>query len=82
MAGAFFVIRAKSNTKYTRRYSHPVDKSKGVRCDQSIVLTGTKSTTDYPQPLRRIKDYDTKTDKTFNFLTNNFAIPAQIVADL
>ncbi len=58
MAGAFFVIRAKSNTKYTRRYSHPVDKSKGVRCNQSIVLTGTKSTTDYPQPLRWIKYYD------------------------
>ncbi len=82
IASAFFVIRAKSNTKYKRRYSHPVDKSKGVLCDQSIILTGVNSATDYPQPLRRIKYYDAKTSKTFNFLTNNFAIPAQTVADL
>ncbi|MFQ5626806.1 MAG: IS4 family transposase [Methyloligellaceae bacterium] len=81
-AGAFFVIRAKSNTKYRRRYSHPVDKSGGVRCDQTIVLTGVNTATGYPQPLRRIKYHDAQTGKTFNFLTNNFAIPAQIVADL
>jgi hypothetical protein len=82
MAGSFFVIRAKSNTKYRRRYSHPADKSGGVRCDQSIVLTGVKSARDYPQPLRRIKYDDAANGKTFNFLTNNFAIPAQTVADL
>jgi hypothetical protein len=82
MAGSFFVVRAKSNTKYRRRYSHPVDKSGGVRCDQSIVLTGVKSARDYPQPLRRITYHDAPTGKTFNFLTNNFAIPAQTVADL
>jgi len=82
MAGSFFIIRAKSNTKYRRRYSHPADKSGGVRCDQTIVLTGVKSKRDYPQPLRRIKYHDAQTGKTFNFLTNNFAIPAQTVADL
>jgi len=82
LAGSFFVIRAKSNTKYRRRYSHPVDKSGGVRCDQTIVLTGTKSAHAYPQPLRRVKYHDAHTGKTFNFLTNNFAIPAQTVADL
>ena len=81
-AGAFFVIRAKSNTRYKRRYSSPVDKSGGVRCDQTIVLTGATSATDYPQSLRRIKYFDDQTGRTFNFLTNNFAIPAQIVADL
>ena len=80
--GAFFVIRAKSNTQYKRRYSHPIDKSGGVRCDQTIVLTGVNSATDYPQPLRRIKYHDAQTGKTFNFLTNNFARPAQTVADL
>lgn len=82
LAGAFYVIRAKSNTRYRRRYSHPVDKSGGVRCDQTIRLTGTKTATDYPQPLRRIKYHDAQTGKTFNFLTNNFAVPAQTVADL
>jgi IS4 transposase len=82
MAGAFFVIRAKSNTQYQRRYSRPVDKSTGVKCDQTIMLTGVNTATDYPQPLRRIKYHDENTGKTFNFLTNNFAIPAQTIADL
>lgn len=81
-AGAFFVIRAKSNTQYQRRYSRAVDTSSGVKCDQTVVLTGVKTTSDYPQPLRRIKYHDVQTGKIFNFLTNNFAIPAQTVADL
>ncbi|MBN4050089.1 IS4 family transposase [Nitrospira defluvii] len=81
-ASAFFVIRAKSNTKFRRLYSRSVDKSTGLRCDQSIVLTGLNTAGDYPQSLRRIKYHDQKTGKTFNFLTNNFAIPAQTVADL
>jgi hypothetical protein len=82
MAGAFFVIRAKSNTRYRRRYSHPVDKSGGLQCDQTIVLTGMNTATSYATPLRRIKYHDKQSGKTFNFLTNNFAIPAQTVADL
>ena len=53
-AGAFFVIRAKSNTKFRRRYSRDADKSAGVLCDKTIVLTGTTSKDDYPQPLRRV----------------------------
>ena len=81
-AGAFFVVRAKSNTQYRRRYSRPVEKSTGVRCDQTIVLTGVHSKEHYPQPLRRVKYRDETTGKTFNFLTNNFAIPAVTVADL
>ena len=81
-AGAFFVIRAKSNTQYRRRYSRAVDKSTGLKCDQTIVLTGVDSAKDYPQALRRIKYHDATTEKTFNFLTNHFAIPALTVADL
>ena len=80
--GAFFLIRAKSNTLYKRRYSHKADTSGGVICDQAIVLTGLKASVDYPQALRRVKYHDTATGKTFNFLTNNFTISAQIVADL
>ena len=82
IAGACFVIRAKSNTLYQRRYSRPVDKLTGVKCDQTIILTGVTTAKGYPQPLRRIKYHDANTSKTFNFLTNNFAIPAQTVADL
>jgi hypothetical protein len=81
-AGAFFVIRAKSNTQYRRRYSHAVDKSGGVRCDQTIVLTGVDTASAYPQSLRRVKYHDAHSGKTFNFLTNNFAVPAQTLADL
>ncbi len=84
-SGTFFVIRAKSNTVYKRRYSHPVSseaQTSGVKCDQTIMLIGVNAKDDYPQPLRRIKYHDNGTGKTFNFLTNNFTIPAQTVADL
>jgi len=84
-AGAFFVIRAKKNTQYRRQYSHtitPEDKSQGVKCDQTIVLTGIGAKKDYPQQLRRIKYHDTQTNKTFNFLTNNFTVPAKTIAEL
>lgn len=80
--GAFFVTRAKGNTKYRRRYSQPVDKSTGLICDQTIILTGVDTKKDYPIPLRRIKYRDRDTGKTFTFLTNNFLIPAQTVTDL
>jgi IS4 transposase len=81
-ASAFFVIRAKSNLKCRRLYSHPVDKSTGVVCDQSIRLTVPKSAGDYPDKLRRVRYYDTETDKTLMFLTNNFLLPAITVAQL
>ncbi len=84
-ASAFFVIRAKGNMVYRRQYSHVVtteEKLCGIRCDQTIVLTGINSKNAYPQQLRRVKYYDSKSNKTFNFLTNNFTIPAQMVADL
>ena len=83
--GAFFVIRAKSNTLYKRRYSHSIsvaDQNAGVKCDQAIVLTGVNTADDYPQPLRRIKFLDIATGMMFNFLTNNFTVPAKTVADL
>jgi IS4 transposase len=81
-SGAFFVTRAKSNTLFRRRYSHPSDRSQGVLCDQTIVLAGKKAITDYPQALRRVKYHDAQTGKIFNFLTNNFAIPSTTVAEL
>lgn len=82
LAGAFFVTRTKSNTKYKRRYSNPCDKTIGIMCDQIVVLTGVNSAKDYPQPLRRVRYHDENTGKTLDFLTNNFTIPAKTVADL
>ena len=79
---AFFVIRSKTNTKFRRLYSRDVDKSIGLRCDQTIVLTGRDSATDYPEKLRRVKYYDVEIDKRFSFLTNNFIVSAYIIAEL
>ncbi len=79
---AFFVIRAKSDLQFRRLYSHPVDKQIGLRCDQTIMLTGVRSARYFPDRLRRIKYYDAETDKRLVFLTNNFTIPALTVTEL
>ena len=79
---AFSVIRAKSNTKYRRRYSHPTDKSRGIQCNQTVALTGVHSANAYPNPIRCVKYHDIQTGKSFKFLTNNFSISAQTLADL
>lgn len=79
---AFFVTRAKSNFVFRRLYSQPVDKSTGVRADQIIMVTGFYTLMDYPDKLRRIRYYDVETKKLFVFLTNNFALPAIVIAKL
>jgi len=81
-AHATFITRAKSNTQCRRLYSRPVDKTTGLRCDQTIVLTGVQSAKDYPEQLRLIKFFDSETNKRFTFLTNNFEIDALTVAQL
>ena len=79
---SFFITRAKSNFKFKRRYSHEVDKSTNVQCDQTIMLTTHYSSKNYPEPLRRIRFYDTERQKRLVFLTNNFELPAATVAQL
>ena len=79
---AFFVIRGKRGLAYARRASRPVDKSTGLRSDQTIVLCGPKTATLYPSPLRRITYVDGETGHRFVFLTNNFALPALQIAPL
>src|ERR1700680_4667542 len=81
-AGSFFVTRAKSNLKAQRRYSHPVDRSTGLICDQTIALTGFYSRQDFDTPLRRIKFNDPETGKRLVFLSNNFALPAITITEL
>jgi len=81
-AGSFFVTRGKSNLKAKRRYSHPVDRTTGLVCDQTIVLTGFYSLKDFDAPLRRIRFKDPKTGKRLVFLTNNFTLPALTITEL
>lgn len=81
-AQAFFVTRAKSNLLFRRIYSRSVDKSIGLLCDQTIALTASKASKNYPQHLRRIKFYDAEHDKHLVFLTNNFDLPALTIARL
>ena len=81
-AQAFFVTRAKRRFRFKRRYSHQVDKTTGLQCDQTIVLTGFYPAKDYPEALRRIRYYDADTDARLIFLTNSFDLPALTVAQL
>ena len=82
LALVFFVLRSKSNLQFKRRYSHPVEKSTGVRCDQTIVLTGPKTSTLYPIALRRVRYYSEERDKELELMTNNFQVSSLTVAHL
>jgi hypothetical protein len=81
-ASAFFVTRAKKNFDFKRLYSHAIDKSSGLLCDQTVVLEGFYPKKDYPDKLRRIRYFDAETEKRFVFLTNNFTLPALVVTKL
>jgi transposase len=77
-----FVTRAKTNFDYRRLSYRPVDKTIGLRCDQTIRLNGFYASQDYPAVLRRIGYYDIETNKKFIFLTNNFSLDALTIAQL
>jgi len=77
---AYFVLRAKHNLQFRRRCSHRVDRTSGVRSDQTIVLTGKYSFENFPAPMRRVSFYAEEIEQRFVFLTNNFQIPSPIVA--
>lgn len=81
-SSAFFVTRAKRNFDFKRLYSHRVDKTTGVQCDQVIVFGGFYSRKEYPEKLRRIRYFDPKQNKRFVFLTNNFTLSALTITDL
>lgn len=79
---AFFITRAKANFRFKRLYSHPVDKTTGLRSDQTIVMKGFYAKKDFPEKLRRIRYYDATRNKNLVFITNNFYLPALTIADL
>jgi len=81
-AQAFFVIRAKKNSRFRRQSSCRVDRSTGLRCDQTVLLQNPKSASYYPEPLRRIVFVDPGTSKRLVFITNNFDLPALTITRL
>jgi len=81
-ANAYFLTRTKKNFDFERIYSAQVDKSTGIKCDQTIKLCGFYALQDYPEKMRRIKFYDIETDKILVFLTNNFDLKAIEIAML
>jgi len=81
-SNAFFVTMAKSNMQFKRRYSHQPDIFKGIRSDQTIVLTGVRSQNEYPDKLRRVHYYDAEHQNHYYFITNNFLYPATTIAKL
>ena len=80
LCSSFFVVRTKKNILLQRRYSHPVDKSTGVRSDQTVILRAIESAQAYPDSLRRVSYFDAATNKRLKFLTNNFTLPALTIA--
>jgi hypothetical protein len=82
LSSAFFVVRTKGTVRLQRRYSRPVDKSTGIRSDQTVILTTVESAKAYPDALRRIGYRDPITEKRLTFLTNNFTLPALTIAEI
>jgi hypothetical protein len=82
LCSAFFVVRTKEKILLQRRYSHPVDRTSGVRSDHTVILTGIASAKAYPDPMRRVTYFDAETNKRLQFLTNNFALPAFTIAQI
>ena len=82
LAGAFFVLRARSNLHVQRRYSAPVDRTTGLICDQTVLLKLYYSHQHFPEALRRIKIRDVESGDSIVLLTNNFILPALTIGDL
>ena len=82
LCSAFFVTRTKENVLLQRRYSHPVDRTTGVRSDHTVILTAFDSAKAYPDALRRVSYLDVETRKRFKFLTNNFTLPALTITQI
>ena len=82
LAQATFVVRAKKNLRFKRRYSRTVDRTTGLICDQTVVLVTARSAEGYPEPLRRVRVRDLETGKTITLLTNNFRLSAWVIAEL
>ena len=82
LAAAFFVTRTKAGVKLNRLESRPVDRTTGVRSDHIVWLVHPKSVAHYPDRLRRVTYRNPEDGKVLIFLTNNFDLPAEVIAQL
>jgi hypothetical protein len=80
--GGFFVVRNKQHIKYRVTAARPVNKASGLRCDQTIRLTSNWSARSYPERLRKVRVYDAENQVTLVLLTNQFNLPAEVIAEL
>jgi hypothetical protein len=81
-ADGCFVVRNKHHVKFRVLASRPVDKATGLRCDQTIQLISPWSRKSYPIPLRRIRVHDAENQVTLVLLSNQFDVPAGVIAEL
>jgi len=79
---AYFITRAQKGFQFQRQHSHHVDKATGLRFDQRIKTDGATTRTTYPEHLRRVGYRDSKTNKRYVYLTNNFTLPPLTIAQL
>lgn len=82
LASAFFVTRTKAGIQLNRLESRPVDRNCGLRSDHIVWLVSPQSIVHYPDRLRRVSYRDPEDGKVLVFLTNNFDLPALVIAQL
>jgi len=78
----YFVTRAKKDMNYTITGQHSAALKKGVEGDHVITLAWHTSTPKYPERLRLVVCRDAESGKKLTFLTNNFTLTAQTIAEL
>lgn len=81
-AKSFFVTRAKRDWSFKRLYSSPIKKKTGIRCDQIVVESTHHNGERYPEKMRRVKYYDSLNKHYYVFITNNFDLPSETIAEL
>ena len=81
-SGAFFVTRTKAGVHFNRLESRPVDRSTGVRSDHEVRLRHPASAKHYPERLRRVAFRNPEDGTILIFLTNNFELAPEVIAQL
>ena len=81
-AGVFFVTRVKENLRFTFLGQQEIPKKKGLQFDHVVEIKNAKQRQKYPEKLRFIGYFDHDTNKTYQFLTNNFKLAAMTIVQI